>query len=342
MSEPSAHADPVEPMLRMLNGHCLQQALHVAALLGLADLLAAGPMDADGLAEETEADPTSLLRLLRALASVGVFEEGTDGRFALTPLGATLRADAPDSVRDRALYYGSPAMWGVWGGLLHSVQTGESACRHVHGVSLYEHVQRYPEVGDPFNRYMTKTSSRHTEALIRAYDFGGIETLVDVGGGLGGTLAAILTASPGLRGVVFDLPAVADAAAATLAAAGLTERCRVEGGDMRRAVPRGGDAYLLKWVLMDRSDKQAVEVLHNCAEAMRDGGRVLAVEMTMPPDNRPSFARVMDLQMMLLFDGGRIRTEEELRGIFAAADLEVVRVLSAPPSPNVVIEGRRV
>jgi O-methyltransferase domain len=298
-------------------------------------------MDADSLAEKTEVDPTSLLRLLRTLASVGVFEEETEGSFALTPLGATLRVDAPDSVRDRALYYGSPAMWGVWGDLLHSVQTGESACGHVHGVSFYEHLLRHPEVGDPFNRYMTKTSSRHTDALIRAYDFGGIETLVDVGGGLGGTLAAILTAFPELQGVVFDLPAVADGAAATLAAAALAERCRVEGGDMRRAVPRDGDAYLLEWVLMDRSDEQAVEVLHNCAEAMRDGGRVLAVEMTMPPDNRPSFARVMDLQMMLLFDGGRIRTEEELRGIFGAAGLEVVRVLSAPPSPNVVIEGRR-
>jgi cyclopropane fatty-acyl-phospholipid synthase-like methyltransferase len=157
--------------------------------------------------------------------------------------------------------------------------------------------------------------------------------LVDVGGGFGGTLAAILAAFPALQGVVFDLPAVADAAAA-LAAAGLAGRCRAEGGDMRRAVPRGGDAYLLKWVLMDQSDEQAIDVLRNCAEAMTDGGRVLAVEMTMPSDKRPSFARVMDLQMMLLFDGGRIRMEEELCGVFGAAGLEVVRVLSAPPSPK--------
>jgi hypothetical protein len=137
-------------MLRMLNGHCLEQALHVAARLGLADLLAAGPMNADELAQEVKADPTSMLRLLRARASVGVFEEGPDGRFALTPLGATLRTYAPGSVRDRALYYGSSVMWRVWGGLLHSVQTGESACRHVHGVSFYEHLLRHPEVGDPF------------------------------------------------------------------------------------------------------------------------------------------------------------------------------------------------
>jgi len=120
----------------MLNGHCLEQALHVADRLGLADLLAAGPMNADGLAQEVKADPTSMLRLLRARASVGVFEEEPDGRFALTPLGATLRTYAPGSVRDGALYYGSSVMWRVWGGLLHSVQTGESASRHVHGVSF--------------------------------------------------------------------------------------------------------------------------------------------------------------------------------------------------------------
>jgi hypothetical protein len=125
---------------------------------------------------------------------------------------------------------------------------------------------------------------------------------------------------------VFDLPAVADAAAVTIAAAGITERCEVQG--MRRPVPRGGDAYLLKWVRMDRSDEQAVEVLHNCAKAMKDGGRVLAVEMTMPSDNRPSFAMAMDLQMMLLFDGGRIRTEEQLRSIFGAAGLLLVKAIS--------------
>jgi len=185
----------------MLNGHCLEQALHVADRLGLADLLAAGPMNADGLAQEVKADPTSMLRLLRARASVGVFEEEPDGRFALTPLGATLRTYAPGSVRDGALYYGSSVMWRVWGGLLHSVQTGESASRHVHGVSFYEHLLRHPEVGDPFNRYMAKTSEWHTEAMIWAYDFGGIKTLVDVGGGFGGTLAAILAAFPALQGV---------------------------------------------------------------------------------------------------------------------------------------------
>jgi C-methyltransferase len=324
----------------MLNGHCLQQALYVAAVLGIADLLASRRMNAAELATATQVDEPSLLRVLLALTSVGVFSEESDARFALTPVGATLRTDVPNSVRDRALYYGSPAMWGVWGGMLASVSTGRSACIHVHGLPFYEHLMRYAEAGDPFNRYMAKTSEQHTEALLRAYDFGGSGTLVDVGGGLGGTLAAILTAHPTLRGVVYDLPSVAKEAAKALAAAGLADRCVASGGDMQRTVPVGGDAYLLKWVLMDRSDDGAVEVLRRCAEAMEDKGKVLVVEMAMPPDNRPSFARVMDLQMLLLFGGGRIRSEAELCALFGAAGLAVTRVIPAPPSPNVVLEGR--
>jgi O-methyltransferase domain len=324
----------------MLNGHCLQQALYVAAVLGIADRLALRRMNAAELSTTAEVDESSLLRLLRALASVGVFAEEPDGRFALTPVGATLRVDAPDSVRDRALYYGSSAMWGVWGGMLGSVRTGASACMFVHGSPFYEHLIRHPEAGDPFNRYMGKTSEHHTEALLLAYDFAGIGTLMDIGGGLGGTLMTILTAYPTLRGVIYDLPSVVKEAATALAAAGLADRCVATGGDMQRSVPAGGDAYLLKWVMMDRSDEIAVEVLRRCAEAIENDGRVLVVEMAMPPDNRPSFARVMDLQMLLLFGDGRIRTEVELRALFGAAGLKVTRVIPAPPSPNVIVEGR--
>jgi hypothetical protein len=187
---------------------------------------------------------------------------------------------------------------------------------------------------------MGSTSERHTEALLGAYDFGGIGTLVDIGGGRGGTLAAVLARYPTMRGVVHDVPEVARQATTAIGAAGLAGRCEAVGGDMLSAVPRGGDAYLIKWVLMDRADAEGAEVLRRCAAAMAPGGRVLVVEMAMSPDNRPSFARVMDLQMLLLFGGGRIRTEAELRGLFDAAGLEVTRVLPAPPSPNLVLEGR--
>jgi hypothetical protein len=210
--------DSTEPLLHMLNGHCLQQALHVVAVLGVADRLAAGPKAVERLAASTATDRLSLLRLMRALASVGVFEENPDGVFALTPLGAHLRTDAPGSVRDRALYYGSPAIWGVWGALLHSIRTGEAACAHVHGEGFYGRLLHHPEVGRPFNGYLGSTSERHTEALLRAYDFSGIGTLVDVGGGLGGTICAILARYPAMRGVVYDIPGVAEQGTTVLAA----------------------------------------------------------------------------------------------------------------------------
>jgi O-methyltransferase domain len=231
---------------------------------------------------------------------------------------------------------------GVWGELLHSVRTGESACARVHGVPFYEHLLRRPEAGGPFNRYMGSTSERHTEALLRSYDFSSIKMLVNVGGGLGGTLAAILSKYPEMRGMTYDIPAVAEHANAALLAAGLSERSAGVGGNMLSDVPPDGDAYLLKWVLMDRGDAEAIIVLRNCAAAMARGGRVVVVEMAMPSDNRPSFARVMDLQMMLLFGGGRIRTEAELCGLLGAAGLKTTRVLQAPPSPNLVLEGQLV
>jgi hypothetical protein len=199
---------------------------------------------------------------------------------------------------------------------------------------------RHPEAGNPFNRYMGKTSEHHTEALLLAYDFAGIGTLMDIGRRLGGTLMTVLTAYPTLRGMIYDLPSVVKEAATALAAAGLADRCVATAGTCSAACLGAGTPIFSKWVLMDRSDERAVEVLRRCAEAMEDDGRVLVVEMAMPPDNRPSFARVMDLQMLLLFGDGRIRTEVELRALFGAGGLKVTRVIAAPPSPNVIVKGR--
>jgi hypothetical protein len=326
-------------MLRLLNGHCVEQALYVAAVLGIADLLREDAKSSDELARATGADRPSLYRLLRMLASIEVLSEDQNDRFALTALGTTLRTDVPNSVWDRAIYYGSPEMWSVWGNLLHSVKTGESACEHLHATPFYEYLSQHPNVGVPFNRYMTKTSEQHNAAILKSYDFSQLRTLVDVGGGHGGTLAAVLKAYPALQGILFDLPQVVPHAS-LLDAAGVAERCKIVGGDMQHFVPAGGDGYLIKYVLMDRSDEQAVEVLRNCMEAMADNGKILVVEMVMPPGNQASFSKIMDLQMMLLFGRGRIRTEEELRALFKAADLMVTQCLSTP-SPTSIIEGVR-
>jgi len=330
-------ADPLQQMLLMLNGHCVEQALHVVAVLGIADLLADGTRQADDLAEATGAHAPSLYRVMRMLAGVGVFTESEDGTFGLTPLGDTLRTDVPHSARDRAIFYGSPAMWQAWGSLRLSVMTGEPAFEHVHQTPLYDYLGRHQEVGAPFNRYMSKTSGQHNPAIVASYDFSSIGTLVDVGGGHGATLAAVVTAYPLLRGVLYDLPEVASQAT-HLRADGLKDRCTIAGGDMERSVPVGGDAYLLKWVLMDRPDEVAIRLLKNCAAAAGEHGKVLAVEMVMPAGGEPSFSKLMDVQMLLLFGGGRLRTEAEFRSLFAAAGLRLTRIIPTP-SPNSIIEG---
>jgi hypothetical protein len=338
-TEPVRSPEPLQQMLQLLNGHCVEQALHVVAVLGIADLLADGARSVDEVARATGAHGASLYRVLRMLAGLGVFDEGADGSFGLTPLGATLRSDVPDSVRDRAIYYGSPPMWQAWGNLRHAVMTGEPAFERVHAVPFYDYLAGHPDVGAPFNRYMTKSSEQHNAAIVASYDFSAVGTLVDVGGGHGATLAAILERHPSLRGILYDLPPVAGQAG-RLEAAGLAGRCTVIGGDMLAGVPGGGDAYLIKWVLMDRPDDVAVRLLENCAAAMGDDGKVLVVEMVMPPGGGPSFSKVMDVQMLLLFGGGRLRTEAEFRDLFATAGLRLTRVIPTP-SPNSIIEGIR-
>jgi len=338
-STPSQPPDPLDQMLRLLNGHCLEQALYVAAVMGIADLLREGAKSSKQLARATGADRSSLYRLLRMLASIEVLSEDQSDQFALTALGATLRSDVPNSVRDRAILYGAPEMWKVWGNLLHTVKTGESACEGVYAVPFYEFLSQHPTVEVPFNRYMTKSSEQHVAEILKCYDFSQLRTLVDVGGGHGSTLAAILQAYPALHGILFDLPQVV-AGATLLDTAGVGERCKVIGGDMQQSVPPGGDGYLIKWVLMDRSDEQAIKVLKNCMEAMANDAKILVVEMVMPPRGAASFANIMDLQMMLLFGKGCIRTEGEFRALFKAAGLMVTKCLPTP-SPNSIIEGMR-
>lgn len=326
-------------MLRLLNAFLTVQALYVAADLGLADLLAGGPKTVEDLAASTQADVTSLNRLLTMLTGSGVIEHGADGGFALTALGSTLKSDGPDSVRDWALFVGAPEMWSVWAGLRDSVVTGRASFPAVHGVPMWEYIANHEKLGRAFNGWMTRQSHQHNSALIAAYDFSAFHRVVDVGGGQGSTLAAILKANPELRGVLLDLPTVV-ANTCPLEAAEVADRCEVMGGDMLRAVPGGGDAYIAKRVLMDWNDADSITILRNCREAMTDDGKVLVVEMLMPPGNEPSPARSFDILMLLNQPGGRIRTEAEFRELFAGAGLRLSRVV-ATATPNSILEGTR-
>jgi hypothetical protein len=331
--------EPVETMLRLLNGHCVEQALYVIAVSGIADLLRDGAKSSTELARITGLDGEALHRLLTTLAAFDVFRIDDGGHFALTALGNTLRSDVQNSLRDRAIFYGAPEMWATWGNLLHSVKTGKSAFEYLHNESFYQFLSSHPGVGEPFNRYMAKISEQHIAALLKAYDFAQFRTLVDVGGGHGGMLAAILQAYPELKGALFDLPNVVEGAKA-LDAPGIVERSERIGGDMNRSVPSGSDGYFLKWVLMDRPDEEVINVLTNCRQAMTNTAKIIAVEILLSSAASSSFATILDLQAMMLFGRGRLRDEQRFRELFDAAGLTLIRCVSTE-SPNTIIEGIR-
>jgi SAM-dependent methyltransferase len=336
-SDPIHAGDAPARMLRLLNSFLTVQALHTVAALGIADLLADEPRTADDLAAAIGAHRDSLYRLLRMLAGEGVFRQEADGRFALTALGATLRSEGPGSVRDWALYVGALAPWEAWGRLRETVMTGEPGFVLAHGMSTYEYLARHPELGAPFDRWMTRQSDLHNAAIVAAYDFSPFRTVADVGGGQGSTLAAILGAHPALRGILLDLPPVV-ARTDSLQSAGVADRCKVVAGDMLRGVPSGADAYVLKRVLMIWGDEQAIRVLRQCAAVLPPDGKVLVVEMVLPPGNEPSPVKPFDLLMLLANPGARIRTEAEFRDLFTTAGLRLGRVIPTA-SPNSILEG---
>ena len=334
---PSHAQEPLAlQMYGILNAHALVQALHVAATLRIADLLADGPQTVEELARASSSHAESLYRLLRMLAGAGVFAEEELRRFRLTPLGSTLRTGTPNSVRDWALYIAAPPVWAAWGNLLHSVRTGESAFEHVFHLPLFHYLADHPDLAMAYNDWMAKQSELQNGAVLASYDFSACQTIVDVGGGQGSTIAAILQAHPRVAGVLFDLPEVV--ARVTLEDA-IAQRCDIVGGDVLTSVPAGGDTYLLKRVLMDFGGERATRALRNCRDAMGANGKVLVVEPIVPNGNEPSVSKFLDLTMLAL-PGGRVRTEGEHRALFEAAGLDVTRIVLTS-SPLRLIEGVR-
>lgn len=320
--------DPASAMQRLVVGFQVSQAINVAATLGIADLLAGGSRTSDQLAEATGTHPTALYRLLRALASVNVLQELADRSFALTPLGERLRSDVPGSIAGTAAYIGRPYIWQVWAELLYSVRTGENAFRHVHGTDLWTYRASHPEENAIFNRSMASNAGRWSVAFGAAYDFGRFHTLVDVGGGDGTLLAAILAAHPGLNGVVFDQPHVVARAPALLAEAGVAERCRVVGGDFFAAVPSGGDAYVLRAVIHDWEDEEAGRILAAIRQAIRVDGTLLLIERVLAPPNEGPEGKFSDLNM-LIGAGGHERSPEAFATLLAAARFQLSRIVPA-------------
>ena len=298
---------PSAVLMGLINGYQVSQAIHVAAALGLADELADGPRAVGELASVTATHAGALHRLLRALAAVEVVREEDDGTFALTAVGEELRGPAGSW----AAFIGRPYHWTAWGQLLHGVRTGENAFRALHGVDVWEYRAARPEEAAVFDAAMTGLSRRVNTAVAAAHDFGRYGVIVDVGGGRGALLAGILAAHPGVRGVLFDQPAVvADAVA---------DGFEIVGGSFFEAVPEGGDAYVLKSVLHDWEDEPAIQILRACRRAARAGTALLVIErqFALPA------TKLSDLNM-LVGPGGRERTAEEYAALLAAADYELV------------------
>lgn len=326
MTNGQNNVPPAMQLMQYITGHWVTAAMYSAARLGLADQLADGPKSSDELAATVHAHGPSVYRLMRALASLGVFVETQPRCFALTELGQFMRSDHPQSMRSVALFQGAPPHWHGWGAFLHSVRTGEPAFEHVHGKGFFDYCQGDAEFAEAFNGAMTAMSASAAEAVVAAYDFSGIETLVDVGGGHGYLLSAILQANPNLKGIVYDLPHVVEGAKGPLAAAGLADRCQTVSGSFFELVP-AADGYIAKNIIHDWDDEHATTILKHMRSSMTGQGRVLLVEAVISDETPDSAAVFLDLEMLHATHGGRERTEGEFADLFRATGFELQRVV---------------
>ncbi|WP_009634355.1 methyltransferase [Synechocystis sp. PCC 7509] len=326
-----------ETLMQMITGGWVSQAIYVAAKLGIADLLKDGSKSSEELATLTNVDANSLYRILRALSSLGIFSEGDNRYFELTPMAEYLRSDIPESLNAVAVMMGGePWHWQPWGDILYSVKTGKPAFDHVFKMSVFPYLGENPEAAAIFDSCMTSLTTRDSVEIVANYDFSSIHTLVDVGGGHGKLLAYILESNPNLQGILYDLPAVVVGASPHLDK--FSNRTSIVSGSFFESVPNGGDAYIMKHIIHDWDDEKATSILKNCHQVMPANGKLLVVEDVLPPANQPSMGKLLDLEMLLMTNGGRERTETEFNELFAAAGFKLTRIVPSGMAAN-VIEG---
>lgn len=330
MSQRQAAAD----LLRLIDGFKISQAIHTAAVLGVADRISDGVCVSDDIADATGAHREAMYRLLRALAAHGVLREDEGRRFSLTPMGECLRSEADLPLAPHAVLMGQPYYWQAWGHLLHSVKTGENAFRAVHGMANWAYRAEHPGQSAIFDAAMTANSRRVDRAIVDACDFSRYARIADIGGGQGSLLAAILAACPGVHGVLFDQPHVIAAASPVLASAGVADRCELVGGSFLEGVPGGCAAYIMKFIVHDWNDVDATRILQACRRAMPPGATLFVIERLIGPPNEEPAAKLSDLNMLVV-PGGRERTREEFAALFEAAELRLVDVV--PTSAGVLV-----
>jgi hypothetical protein len=323
----SAVRPPVQVLHELLMGFWVARAIHVAAQLGVADTLSNGARSAAQIAETIGANPDALYRLLRALAAVGVLAEDEPRTFALTPVGTYLRSDVPESLGALAALWGSEFHQRVYARLLESVRTGLPMFAQTHGMQAYQYLDQHPEEAALMDAAMTGLSEMTNTAVLAAYGFSGIHTLVDIGGGQGALLAAVLVQHPTMRGILFERPQVIGRAHVRLASAGLADRCEVVAGDFFEGVPTGADGHIFKNVLIGLDDTQIGTVLQHCRQAIAPGGRLLIIDRFIHTGGHGWFNQVQDLQTMVNSPSGLGRTADEFHALCESAGFSVRRFI---------------
>lgn len=330
--------DAAAAVLQMAWGIHISRAVYVAAALGIADLLAGGPMTAAQLAEATQAHESSLYRVLRLLGSLGVLTEHDHRSFSLTILGERLRTGVPASMRSFAMM--TDVGFRSFEPVIETVRTGRSGMDLVYGMGPFEFLAAHPDLARTFQAAMSERTAAFARSVAAGYDFSPARTVADIGGGKGTLLAAILQAHGHLRGVLLDQPRVVADAATVFRAAGAADRCEIVPGDFFRSVPDGADAYILANVLHDWDDAHSVRILRACRQAMASGGRVLVIERLIPDDPASAVPALLSDLNMLVVTGGRERTTAEYGRLLAEAGLSLAKVQPVAP-PYGVIEARQ-
>jgi hypothetical protein len=326
-------------VFQLATGYIVSTALQLAVQLRIADLLADGPRSTADLARDCSVNEDPLYRVLRALASAGVFEEIESRRFRLNPAAAMLRSDVQGSLYDMARWISSPFHLRVYAEAMHSLKTGEPAAKKATGMDVFEYFSENPELSSIFNNAMTSFSAAVVPAALEAYDFSAIRVLVDVAGGHGGVLTGILERFPSMRGILCDLDHVLAGARKRIASIGMQDHVECVTVDIFAAVPEGGDAYVMKHIIHDWDDERAGTILRNIRKVLPKNGRVILLESVLAAGNAPDLGKLIDLEMLMM-PGGRERTADEFRALFAANGYELTKIVPTK-SPLSVVEAVR-
>jgi len=330
--KPPAHVG----VMQLLSGPHIAGAVSCLAQMGIPDLVETGPKSAAELASQIGADSEALYRLMRATASVGVLSEGPDGKFSETPMSAVLRSNGKPSLRAFAIMGGREWHGRGWSRLEYCVRTGQQAMEQIYGTPIFEYLKQHPEEAQIFNDAMTSISTADSPAVVDAYSFDGIRSIVDVGGGHGLLLATILSRNPQMKGTLYDEPHVVEGAK-NGPLEPVMERCTLASGDMFSSVPAGADAYIMKHIIHDWPDELCVKILKACRKGANPGGKLLVVDDVIQPGNDFYPGKFLDLQM-LIFPGGKERTEKQFRELFAAGGWKLNRVVPTA-TPICIVEG---